>query len=230
MLKQAAPSTFSEAEDPRVVRTRKLLTQALKELLGEKSFQSLTVSEIAERATINRVTFYSHFQDKYDLFEFSIHEMIQERIEAQLGKHSAFSQANLLQTISLVAGFVAEMDSHCPPPHGQLQPLMERQITSAIHQLVQGWLQDAPKLRGRAPSTDQVAMITSWAIYGAALQWSQHAEQQSLEAFADQVLPLIATPLKPFFAESASSVSSRPGAGGTSLLTPQYLRVQFHLS
>jgi hypothetical protein len=39
---------------------------------------------------------------------------------------------------------------------------------------------------------DLVATIISWAIYGAALEWSQRAGAQSAEAFADEALPLIA--------------------------------------
>ena len=54
--------------DPRVKRTRKLLQDALLELLAEKSFDAITVQDIAERSTINRATFYAHFVDKYDLF------------------------------------------------------------------------------------------------------------------------------------------------------------------
>ena len=54
--------------DPRVKRTRKLLQDALLELLTEKNFDAITVQDIAERSTINRATFYAHFADKYALF------------------------------------------------------------------------------------------------------------------------------------------------------------------
>jgi len=55
--------------DPRVKRTRQLLQQALMDLLREKGFQAITVQDIAERATLNRATFYAHFTDKYDLID-----------------------------------------------------------------------------------------------------------------------------------------------------------------
>jgi AcrR family transcriptional regulator len=54
-------------EDLRVRRTRKLLQQALIELTGEKGFANVTVHDIAERAMVNRSTFYRHYLDKYDL-------------------------------------------------------------------------------------------------------------------------------------------------------------------
>ena len=57
--------------DPRVRRTRALLVRAFNELLAEKGHAGLTVQEIAERATINRATFYAHFKDQYELSDTS---------------------------------------------------------------------------------------------------------------------------------------------------------------
>jgi AcrR family transcriptional regulator len=56
-------------EDLRVRRTRKLLQEALIDLTVEKGFSSVTVRDIAERAMVNRATFYRHYQDKYDLLD-----------------------------------------------------------------------------------------------------------------------------------------------------------------
>lgn len=55
--------------DPRVRRTRELIREALIELIEEKGFGKITIGDIAERAKINRVTFYKHYRNKYDLVE-----------------------------------------------------------------------------------------------------------------------------------------------------------------
>lgn len=52
--------------DIRVKRTYNQLFSALIKLLGEKSFDDLTVLEICDKAGIHRATFYKHFVDKYD--------------------------------------------------------------------------------------------------------------------------------------------------------------------
>ena len=57
-------------EDLRVVRTKKLLTDSLKNLLQEKSFDKITVNDICERAMVHRATFYNHFNDKTDLVNY----------------------------------------------------------------------------------------------------------------------------------------------------------------
>lgn len=53
--------------DLRVVRTRALLKQSLLELCKQIGFKAATVEDIAKQAKINRVTFYRHYRDKYDL-------------------------------------------------------------------------------------------------------------------------------------------------------------------
>ena len=53
--------------DLRIQRTHKFLQEAMIELIAEKGFDAITVGDIAERAMINRATFYRHYQDKYDL-------------------------------------------------------------------------------------------------------------------------------------------------------------------
>jgi len=55
------------ATDLRVVRSKQSIRDALVELIEEKGFEALTVTDITSRARINRGTFYAHYQDKYDL-------------------------------------------------------------------------------------------------------------------------------------------------------------------
>lgn len=59
------------------LRTRKIydaLIQACEELLQEKSFDEITVSELCDRARTRRATFYKHFADKYDFLDFMLRE------------------------------------------------------------------------------------------------------------------------------------------------------------
>lgn len=60
---------MSRETDLRVVKTKKLIRDALVSLIAEKGFDSVTVNDIAGRAQINRSTFYLHYTDKYELLE-----------------------------------------------------------------------------------------------------------------------------------------------------------------
>ncbi|WP_139999792.1 TetR/AcrR family transcriptional regulator [Paenibacillus paridis] len=64
--------------DPRVLRTRQLIKDAFVELLHELELEKVTVNRIAERATINRVTFYLHYRDIPDMIDRLAEDMISE--------------------------------------------------------------------------------------------------------------------------------------------------------
>ncbi|MCE3199598.1 TetR/AcrR family transcriptional regulator C-terminal domain-containing protein [Paenibacillus sonchi] len=64
--------------DPRVVRTRELLKDAVVELMEEMNVQKISVNRIAERAKINRVTFYLHYKDIPDMLEKMADEMVED--------------------------------------------------------------------------------------------------------------------------------------------------------
>ena len=70
-----------EQTDLRVRRTHKFLQEAMIELITEKGFDAITVGDIAERAMINRATFYRHYQDKYDLVANIFEETTNELLE-----------------------------------------------------------------------------------------------------------------------------------------------------
>jgi len=55
------------ATDPRIERTREALGDALIELIEEAGFEAVSVRSIAERARVNRATFYQHYRSKDDL-------------------------------------------------------------------------------------------------------------------------------------------------------------------
>jgi AcrR family transcriptional regulator len=114
--------------DPRVKRTRELLQQALMDLIREKSFPSITVQDIAEKATVNRVTFYAHFVDKYALLEYTMRQMIRQQLRRQVPEHTHFSTENLARLILTICEFLTEMGHQCQPPRTQFEPLMENQI------------------------------------------------------------------------------------------------------
>jgi AcrR family transcriptional regulator len=73
--------------DLRVRRTHKFLQEAMIELINEKGFEAITVGDIAERAMINRATFYRHYLDKYDLVAKIFEETTNHLIETMNPLH-----------------------------------------------------------------------------------------------------------------------------------------------
>lgn len=68
------------AGDRRVVRTKAALTAALFELLAEKDFSKISITELTRRADVDRKTFYLHYQSVDELLE----EFYEERLHGLL--------------------------------------------------------------------------------------------------------------------------------------------------
>lgn len=70
--------------DLRIKRTRKLLSKALLELMTEKSFDEIKISDICTKAMVHRTTFYKHFEDKYNLLNYCLKDLMNKFEEKAL--------------------------------------------------------------------------------------------------------------------------------------------------
>lgn len=80
-------NTTDEPLDRRARRTRDALRAALLHQLRTKPLASITVSELAREADINRATFYTHYQDVNDLFD-SLQNELCETCRAIIYSHA----------------------------------------------------------------------------------------------------------------------------------------------
>lgn len=88
-------------KDKRSRRTREQLSQALIGFLLEKPLSEITVTELSDKADLNRATFYLHYGNIYDLFQ-SIEDDLIEQVENWIS--SAFPNNSSL--------FHIEIDKH----------------------------------------------------------------------------------------------------------------------
>jgi AcrR family transcriptional regulator len=64
---QSVTAKAPKAEDRRVQRTRRALSEALIGLILERGWDAVSVQHVCDRANIGRSTFYTHFADKEEL-------------------------------------------------------------------------------------------------------------------------------------------------------------------
>jgi AcrR family transcriptional regulator len=179
--------------DPRTKRTRQLLMQAIVELLNEKNFESITVQEIADRATVNRATFYAHFEDKYVLLDQTFSESFKQALHSQLPANAGLSLLNLQLLIQTVCEYLDQLYSHCAPSlRTQFDALVERQAKAQLYEFLLGWLRKTePGRLSLQPTAELRATMMSWAIYAAALRWSKDEHRESVKEFARQVQSMV---------------------------------------
>jgi len=81
--------------DRRIIRTKVAIRDALVYLIEKKGFDEILVSDLAERANINRGTFYLHYQDKYDLLDKTQKEIV-DNIEGIIQQTNTLKSADIL--------------------------------------------------------------------------------------------------------------------------------------
>ncbi|MBT2698943.1 TetR family transcriptional regulator C-terminal domain-containing protein [Bacillus sp. ISL-40] len=94
--------TATPRVDPRILRTRQLIKDAFIDLLQEMEINKITVNRIAERATINRVTFYLHYHDIQDLMEKMAQEMAEDIECIMLSTTTNMKSAEEIDSLKLV--------------------------------------------------------------------------------------------------------------------------------
>ena len=178
--------------DPRVKRTRQLLLKAFEELLVEKSLETITVQDIADRATVNRATFYAHFEDKYDLLDHTLEEMFAQLLHKNLPPDAKDNPTNLLRLIQAICQFLELLHNRCSLSTGtQLDMRLEQGRGQHLQDLFAPWAKQAGNGARSRVDAELRATVAGWAVYGACLFWSRKTWREPAEEFAGQVLPLV---------------------------------------
>jgi AcrR family transcriptional regulator len=185
--------------DPRVKRTRKLLLDAFLSVMAEKSFDDITVQDIAARATVNRATFYAHFADKYALVDELIREGFTHMLQQRMATPAGSTEEHLRRLLLAVCDYWTALRVQCKHSYRMFDSLVEAQIKAQLREQVRTAMLERSGPRSHSQArVELLATIVSWAMYGAALEWSQRPGGQSAEAFVAEALPLIAASIAAF--------------------------------
>ena len=97
------------AQDRRVARTKAALTRALFELLGEKDFDKISITELAQRADVDRKTFYLHYRSVEEILEDFYEDML-ARLQEGLEREGVFRgpQVDLTGFFRVLNGVVGD--------------------------------------------------------------------------------------------------------------------------
>lgn len=183
--------------DPRVKRTRKLLQQALMDLLQEQSFAGISIQDITERATVNRATFYAHFPDKYALLDSVLQEQFQQRIMSRFPATTRKWEAdNVRKLIWSSYEFLRDVQRLCKPFDTQMELLVAKLVQQEITQVLLAWLKQGGGLK--TPSRVRLKTVVSamsWVILGTVIEWAfQHTldeEELSPDEITNQVFLIL---------------------------------------
>lgn len=164
-------------EDPRVTRTRKLIRDALHDLMEMKSFSDVTVQDIAERATVNRATFYAHFEDKYVLLE----DSARSGYRAALAEHNGAAAVEISAFLEMIARATFKF------MHIHHKCRVDKEFEPPIARAMQDELYDVL----RFALGESAALVVSSAMIGTAMQWRANRYNQRSEELVEQLVSVL---------------------------------------
>lgn len=180
--------------DPRILRTRQALQNALRELLRQKPFQDILVQDITEAAAVNRATFYDHFTEKVDLFNSLISSDFDKLLERRNVCFDGTCSSGLAAIILAAGDYLQQMHSeHATCPGPSTGPLVDTAVTLAIRRIILEGLNKHPN-DSSAPR-ELIASIVSGAIHGGVkeslAQTSWQMDEERLLALIPLIQPLM---------------------------------------
>ena len=183
-------AAISNALDPRVARTRRLLLDSFSELLAEqKSIRKISIQRITEHAGVNRVTFYAHFTDKYDLLSAWKREIFRKAVTDKHLQSQNARDITFEQLIDTILDFMSSYKHYFRLMNKEYKPLFEAALQEELADILLEMLKSKPS--HTSMTTQTTATFLSWAIFGTANEWSSKRIQDSKDAIANQLLQLV---------------------------------------
>lgn len=181
-----------EKRDLRVQKTYNALSEAFQALLNEKDFDSITVTELCDRAMIRTATFYKHFADKYEFFSFLVQEGIEKYIEV-LTDDSVSCDEYYLNIVRVSLSFLQSNPGlvHAVSSNSMMNVIVRTTGGRLGHVLVEHLKRDQENGCDLAAPPELTAEILIGAIRHLCTWRLEHRTELSDEEFIDSLRPFV---------------------------------------
>ena len=167
--------------------TKRALEASLKNLLLKKPLTKITVGDITDDCGINRMTFYYHFKDIYDLVEWSCLEDAKRALDEK--KTYDTWQQGLLQIFKAVQEnkpFILNVYRcvHREQVEKYLQPLVDQLLLNVINE-------EAAGITVRDEDKQFIAQVYSYMFIGLMLDWIKDDMREDPQQIVEKLSKLI---------------------------------------
>ena len=175
--------------------TKRAISASLKKLLCEKKLNKITVQDIADDCGINRQTFYYHFQDIYDLVEWTCIEDTEKVLKENrtyatwqegflavfyLAKEDKTFIENIYRSVSL--------------------ELLEQYLYRLVYPLLKNVVDEKAKnYTVRDENKKYIADFYKYAFVGVLLEWIRNDMRESPESITDRVSKIVSGAIETAF-------------------------------
>ena len=167
--------------------TKRALEQSLKNLLLKKPLTKITISDITEDCGINRMTFYYHFKDIYDLVEWACLEDAKRALDEK--KTYDTWQQGLLQIFEAVQEnkpFILNVYRcvHREQVEKYLQPLVDQLMLDVIQE-------ESASMVIREEDKQFIAKIYAYIFIGVMLDWIKDDLREAPQEIVARLVKLL---------------------------------------
>lgn len=175
--------------DPRVIRTRRLITDAFIHVLKKKEFKDITINDITEEATVNRATFYYHFIDKYDLLDKIMKEEFMTNVFSEIIEYKELNPTTIINIFLSIVNFQSSLSKQCRSGFETfkttIEAIIQKELENVFYQML---------LKEYSNVSDEsiriVAVMLSWSIFGASVDWQKN-NSMSPEEYIKLAIPYV---------------------------------------
>ena len=167
--------------------TKRALEQSLKNLLLKKPLSKITISDLTEDCGMNRMTFYYHFKDIYDLVEWSCLTDAKRALDEKK-TYDTWQQGflQILEAVQANKPFIMNV-YHCV--HREqveiyLRPLVEDLILNVVNE-------EAGGLNVRDEDKTFIVQAYSYIFIGIMLDWIKEDMQENPQEIVERLNKLI---------------------------------------
>lgn len=123
---------MAKAEYRSAVRSRKLINGALADLLQEKPLDKITVTDVVNRAEINRGTFYAHYADIPDVINHLIQQTFSNLREVLSDPNQALTDTAHDMLVRIQRILEEDLDLYRKIMNSSAAPLMYEQLIQIV--------------------------------------------------------------------------------------------------
>ena len=183
-------------EDLRVIKTRRIIKNALIEIMAEKEISSITITEISEKAMINRKTFYRHYSAVSDVVKELENEILSEFSDA-LKK----ANTSCLDIVAVVGDISALIERHRDMFAKMMKLNPELFNAGRIKAMLRRALEVSLKSSGDITDAATLASVSQFAVSGVLglyAEWFDTGCRGSLDVVTDVARRMISDGIKGF--------------------------------
>jgi hypothetical protein len=183
--------------DLRILKTKKVLYDALEELMKNQSFEEIKVSDICSLALINRSTFYAHYTDKYELLEEYINTL-KDLLEVELKKNKNIknSKEYYVEMIKLLLNHIeTKKDAYASIMINNKNSITMDILYDVINKDIIKNINEKDINNSEVPS-DIISKFYCGAVFNICIEWIRYNKKYSIDDIVKYINILIPDDIK----------------------------------